>query len=173
MKLTWFGNATFRVHIGGAILVVEPDGSHAAIDRTELVSGADRVVVLADIDSVDSVGWKPRAPLRPMEAEEQNRAPAIVALDADTLVIDADGEAPVVMARAALPPLGKWVEQAVVIMSGGGLAARALALVADRSPRLVVLAGSDAEIDAAFETLRERLDGTGLVALERALAVEV
>jgi hypothetical protein len=36
----------------------------------------------------------------------------------------------------------------------------------------VALAGPEAEIDAAFERVRSRLDGTGLVALEPGLAVE-
>lgn len=173
MKLTWFDDATFRIHIGGAILVVEPEMAGAGIDPAELVSGADRVVCFADLARADSSDWKPRPALRPLDAEEQGRLPELAALSADTLVIDADGEAPVVVARGSLPALGKWVEKSVVIVAGTDLAARVLALIADRSPRLIALAGSDGEVDAAFAALRDRLDGTGLIALERALAVEV
>lgn len=174
MKLTWFGNATFRIHTGGAIVVVAPETALEGIEPAELLSGADRIVGFADGDDfADAEHWKPRAPLRPLEAEEQNRAPQIVALDADSLVIDADGEAPILVARGAAPPLGRWAEQGVIVLAGQELAARADAILARLSPRLIALAGDEAEIDAAFVALRDKLDGTGLVALERALAVEV
>ena len=48
MKLTWFGGTTFRVYVGGKVLVVDAEGVPGGIDRTELVSGADRVFGLAD-----------------------------------------------------------------------------------------------------------------------------
>lgn len=173
MKLTWFGGETFRFHSGGAIVVVEPEGVATGIDPNELVSGADQVVAFADFEPVDSRGWKPRASLRPLDADELHRLPEITAFSADTLVIDADGEAPLVLTRGSLPVMGKWVEQGVVVVAGANLASRVLGLVENRSPRLIALAGSDAAVDAAFAALRDKLDGTGLVALERGLAVEV
>lgn len=174
MKLTWFGNATFRIHTGGAIVVVAPETALEGVEQAELLSGADKVVGFAEGDAfADTAQWKPRPPLRPLEAEEQNRAPEIVALDVDTLVIDADGEAPILVARGAVPPLGRWAEQGVIVLAGQALAARADAVLAHLSPRLIALAGDETEIDAAFEIVRERLNGTGLIAIERALAVEV
>lgn len=171
MKLTWFGASTFRIHAGGAIVVVEPEAAGAGIDRTELVSGADQIVAFGDRTVL--AGWKPRAPLRPLEVDEQNRAPDVVALDGDTLVIDADGEAPVVVARGALPKLGKWADRAVFVLAGQALAGRLQGLLEEASPRLLALAGEDGELETAFAAARGKLDGTGMIALEHALAVEV
>jgi hypothetical protein len=174
MKLTWFGSSAFRVHSGGAIVVVEPDAAGASFDRAELVSGADQVVGFGESGmTLASVGWKPRAPLRPLEVEEQNRAPDIVALDADTLIVDADGEAPVVVVRGDMPQLGKWADRAIFVLAGAGLKSRAEGLLERASPRLIALAGDEAEVEQAFLALRDKLDGTGMIALERALAVEV
>ncbi|MCR6634819.1 hypothetical protein [Devosia sp.] len=47
MKLTWFGDDTFRIHAAGAIVVVEGEGALPGVDRAELVSGADLVVAFA------------------------------------------------------------------------------------------------------------------------------
>jgi hypothetical protein len=60
-----------------------------------------------------------------------------------------------------------------VVLIGEGLAGRGCKLLERAAPRLIALAGSESEMDAAFEALRDRLDGTGLIALERGLAVEV
>lgn len=45
MKLTWFGGATVRIHIGGSRSVCNPAAIGGA-DPDELVSGADRVFAL-------------------------------------------------------------------------------------------------------------------------------
>lgn len=174
MKLTWFGASTFRIHAGGAIVVVEPEAVGAGIDPAELVSGADLVVGFGQGEvPTDSAAWKPRAPLRPLEADEQNRAPEIFALTADCLVVDADGEAPLVIACGTVPSLGKWADKAVFVLSGPVPAEQGEALLERVSPRLVAVAGDEAAVDDAFSRLRDKLDGTGMIALERALAVEV
>lgn len=171
MKLTWFGNGTFRIHAGGSILVVEGDGALVGVGRAELVSGADRVVAFQAIEVV--ADWKPRVPLRMLEADEAMRRPELVGLGQRALVVDADGEAPLVLARDDIAATGRWLGQAVVVLIGDGLAERGLALLERVVPRLIALAGSEAEVDAAFAALRDHLDGTGLIALERGLAVEV
>ena len=172
MKLTWFGDDTFRIHAAGAMVVVTGLGELPGVDRAELVSGADLVVDFA-VSAVPVGDWKPRPPLKMLEADEVMRAPEVVPLEGDTLVLDSDGEAPLVLARGAPRLSGRWVGQAVIVLSGTDLAARGKTLLEQHAPRLIALAGADADIDAAFESLRGLLDGTGLVALERALAVEV
>ncbi len=60
MKLTWFGGTTMRLHIGGAMLVVDADGAPAQIDHTELLSGADRAFALdEDLPAVDPASSSP------------------------------------------------------------------------------------------------------------------
>lgn len=173
MKLTWFGNDTFRIHAAGAIVVVEGETPPPGVERAELVSGADTVVGFGGGTAVGNVDWKPRAPLRMLDVDEQMRKPEVIGLGSGVLVIDSDGEAPLVLAHGDIVATGRWVGQAVVVLIGEGLAERGGALLERQGPRLMALAGSDAEVDTAFIALRDHLDGTGLVALERGLAVEV
>lgn len=173
MKLTWFGNDTFRIHAAGAIVVVEGEDGPPGVERTELLSGADIVVAFADIVIRTDAAWKPRAPLRMLEVDEAMRRPEIVGLGQGTLVIDADGETPLVLARSDFVAAGRWLGQAVVVLVGERLAERGEALLERAAPRLVALAGDESAGDTAFHALRDRLEGTGLIALERGLAVEV
>lgn len=173
MKLTWFGDDTFRIHAAGAIVVVEGEGALPGVDRAELVSGADLVVPLAELADGKGEDWKPRAPLRMLELDEAMRPPEVVALGRGALVVDADGEVPLVLARDEFAATGRWLGQAVVVLIGEGLAERGGKLLERVAPRLIALAGSELEVDGAFDALRDRLDGTGLIALERGLAVEV
>ncbi|MCR6634818.1 hypothetical protein [Devosia sp.] len=101
------------------------------------------------------------------------RKPEVVGLGQGVLVVDADGEAPLVLAREEFAAVGRWLGQAVVVLIGEGLAERGGKLLERSAPRLVALAGAESEVDAAFDALRDRLDGTGLIALERGMAVEV
>lgn len=173
MKLTWFGDDTFRIHAAGAIVVVEGEGALPGVDRAELVSGADVVVAFAEAVGGAGGDWKPRAPLRMLEVDEAMRQPEVVRLGQGALVVDAGGEAPLVLAQGEFAATGRWLGQAVVVLIGEGLAERGGTLLELAAPRLIALAGSELEVDAAFEVLRDRLDGTGLIALERGLAVEV
>lgn len=173
MKLTWFGDCTFRVHAGGSVVVVEGRADLPGVERAELESGVDRVVTFDGPVVTTADTWKPRAPLRILEADEAMRAPDVVALGQGVLVIDADGEAPLVLASCAFSATGRWLGQAVIVLAGDGLAARGSALLESFAPRLIALAGTESEVDAAFGAMRDRLDGTGLIALEPGLAVEV
>src|SRR5215217_5508288 len=69
MKLTWFGSDTFRIHAAGAMVVVSGAGELPGVDRAELVSGADLVVDF-DQDTNAIPDWKPRPPLKMLEADE-------------------------------------------------------------------------------------------------------
>jgi hypothetical protein len=71
--------------------------------------------------------------------------------------------------------LGRWAEKAVVVVLGETrpLVESAGAVLNEVSPRLMALAGDEADVEMAFEALRERLDGTVLMALERGMAVEI
>ena len=173
MKLTWFGGETFRIHAAGMMIVVKGAGILSGVDPSELVSGADVVVDFAEAANASESEWKPRAALKMLELEEAMRRPEIVGLGQGTMVIDADGEAPLVLTTDGAPVGGRWMVHAVVVLAGANLAQRGLALLERNAPRLIALAGEEPEIDAAFEALRDKLDGTGLVALERGLAVEV
>ena len=174
MKLTWFGGTTVRVHIGGVILVVRPDGAPAAMDRPELLSGADQVLSGGELPKVDLAKWRPRKAGRLLDEVE---APTVEAWStrAGGILIEASGEAPLLLASESVLPLGRWVESSIVALLGGGeqLVALGLALLGQRPPRLLALAGDEAAIDYAMPRLRDHLDGAGLVALEIGMALEV
>lgn len=173
MKLTWFSGSTFRIQIGGQVVVLNAQDVPEGIDRSELVSGADRVVATGEgVATVDASLWRPRPAERLLDAGETLRPVEIWSVGASGLLIDGDDDRPLLLAAGDVPALGRWVDKAVVVLMGGGLADRAEGLLAAASPSLVALAGPEAEIDAAFERVRSRLDGTGLVALEPGLAVE-
>lgn len=177
MKLTWFGGTTLRIHIGGAILVVDAERAPRGIDAAELVSGADAVVSASGVGRPegDTATWKPRKV--PRIVDETAELPAVETWSAGrgALLVDAVGEPPLLLVSGDVPPLGRWAESAVVALfgDGAGLARMGLAVLADTPPRLLALAGDEAAIDEAISALREALDGTGLVSLEAGLAVEV
>jgi hypothetical protein len=177
MKLTWFGGTTIRIHIGGAILVVEPEGAPAGIDAAELVSGADRVIERfgGALPEMDAATWKPRQPQRLVDEEGSPAAVDAWLVDRGVVLVEAVGEPPLLLVAGFVPPLGRWAESAVVVVFGeaGDLVGGSDAVLAERAPRLIALAGNEAAIDAAIPALRDALDGTGLVSLEAGLALEI
>lgn len=177
MKLTWFGGTTIRVHIGGAILVVDAAGAPEGIDAAELVSGADVVIAGfgAELQATDAARWRPRKPSRLLD--EGDAPPAVEAWSAGpgAVLIDAVGEPPLLLVAGDVPVLGRWMEIAVVTLfgDGAGLTALGQGVLEDTPPRLLALAGDEAAIDLAIPALRDRLDGSGLVALETGMALEI
>ena len=169
MKLTWFGGTTVRIHIGGRILVADPAGING-VDPGELVSGADRVFTLdAGLEMVDPAVWQPgRAGTMLDEAPEV----AVFGMTGGALVSVA-GEPPLVLARAALPKIGRWGRDAVVVVFGDAADALAGDVLDAVGPKLIAIAAPEAAVDRAFAALSGRLDGTGLTSLEAGLALEV
>lgn len=173
MKLTWFGGSTFRIQIGGHVLVVDPEAAPDGIDRSELVSGAGLVVPLREGGRpVDPQSWRPRAAERLLDAGDAVRPLQVWSVVGSGLLIDGDDDRPLLLAAEDVPRLGRWADKAVIVLAGVDLADRAERLLAAASPALVALAGSDAEVVATLDRVRDRLDGTGLIALEPGLAVE-
>jgi hypothetical protein len=176
MKLTWFGGTTMRIHIGGKILVLDADGAPAGIDRTELVSGADIVLALAglaDIDAVEPASWTPRkagALIDEVEAPE-----VLVHRLGPSLVVDAVGERPLLLATHEVERMGRWTWGAVVVVVGAPEALPDIAAnVLERlGPKLIAVAGPDTAVDQVILRIQNRLDGTGFMALEAGLALEV
>ncbi|WP_193336007.1 hypothetical protein [Devosia beringensis] len=177
MKLTWFGGTTLRIYIGGMIVVLDPAGAPAGIDAAELVAGADSVVADfgAGLPAVETASWKPQKPARPLDDDSDAPVVNCWSAGADAVLVDAMGEAPLLLVRGAVPALGRWADGAVVVLfgDGAGLAAIGLAVLAQRAPRLLALAGDEAAVDMAIAILREGLDGSSLVALEAGLALEI
>jgi hypothetical protein len=169
MKLTWFGGRTLRVHIGGKIVVFGATGTPTGVDRTEVVSGADRLFEYENEPywDADPLRWRPR---RHSPLKETDESPVMVYyLDFGTLLVDAIGEAPLVL-MGTLSSAGRWSSEAAVVAFSEGAAINAIEAMA---PRLIALALPEGEADAVFNRLRDRLSDTALVALEPGMALEV
>jgi len=172
MKLTWFGGTTFRIHIGGKVLVVDAEGAPGGIDRTELVSGADRVLELGETLPDAGPRWAPR---KVGALIEEGELPEVLVfrLNENAVLVEAVGEAPLVLATGEVPEARRWGREAVVIVAGRDLPGTARSVVNEIGPRLIALAGGEHAIEATIEAVRDLLDGTGLMAMEPALALEV
>lgn len=173
MKLTWFGGTTIRIHIGGEVLVLDADQPPAGIDRSELVSGADRILAISDaFPAVDPAAWRPRSIGRAIDG---TGAPPVrvVRIGASSILIDATGESPLVLVTGAPPPRpGRWAGAAVVVLFEP-TGPDAITVLDGFQPRLIALAASEATIGAVIADLRDRLEETGLVALEPGMALEI
>ncbi|WP_421760031.1 hypothetical protein [Devosia sp.] len=169
MKLTWFGGTTLRIYIGGSILVSDPAGI-SGVATEELVGGADATFeVAAPGPVVDLKGWQPRRAGSVLE-DSPLELPRTFLAEGGVVVVDAMGEPPLLLVTGDVPAAGRWGRDAVVVAFGQRAAEAALAAL---GPRLIAVAGDDADVERTFAALRDRLDGTALVALEKALALEV
>lgn len=169
MKLTWFGGSTLRIYIGGSILVSDPAGV-SGVAMEELVGGADATFeVAAPGPVVDLKVWQPRRVGSVLE-DSPLELPRTFLAEGGAAVVDAVGEPPLLLVTGNVTPAGRWGRDAVVVAFGQVAAEAALTAL---GPRLIAVAGDDAEVERTFAALRDRLDGTALVALEKALALEV
>lgn len=171
MKLTWFGGSTIRIHIGGKILVADPSGM-GGVDPEELVSGADATFALdGSLPEIDPVLWQPGRPGTMLDEDVLGEV-TTHGLEGGALIA-AIGEAPLLLLSQRVPKAGRWARDSVVVVfgdDGDRLAAEALDAF---GPRLIAVAGTDPVVERTFAALRDRLDGTALVALEVGMALEV
>ena len=177
MKLTWFGGTTMRVHIGGAMLVIDAEGAPAGIDRTELVSGADRQMSFGDLaalEAVDPARWAPRKAAALID-ESEVPAVAVYRAGETAILVDAVGEQPLLIVTDEIERMGRWAGNAVVVVAGAPEALPELAAnVLERlGPKLIAVAGPEDALDAVILRVKDLLDGAGLMALEPGLALEV
>ncbi|RYE88056.1 MAG: hypothetical protein EOP19_02520 [Hyphomicrobiales bacterium] len=155
------------------MLVVDADAAPATIDRTELLSGADWAFGLWDDLPEAGAKWAPRKVGALIDAAAELPDVLVHRLADAAVLIEAVGEPPLVIATGAVPETGRWAREAVVIVAGNQVSATALSVVNELAPRLVAVAGGENAIEETIEALRDLLDGTGLMAMERALALEV
>lgn len=171
MKLTWFGGATFRVHAGGRVVVVDAEKAPGGIERAELLSGADRAFEMEDSLPPAGENWAPRK-VGALIDEAELPDVLVFRLGEGAVLIEAVGEAPLVIATGKVDQAGRWGREAVVVVAGKNLPATALSVLNEMGPRLMALAGGENAVDETIESVRDLLAGTGLMAMEPALALE-
>jgi len=175
MKLTWFGDTAIRIYIGGQIFVVDPQLAPRGVDQAELAAGAERVLQLAGEDGAETIdpgGWRPQKAPRMIDEGAGLPPVRLYRIGPQALLIDAVGEAPLVLVGSEDIGFGRWADGAVMVLFGAGRKAAERLLDAAR-PKLIALAGNEQAIESTVAAIRDRLDGAGLVALEPGLAVEV
>ena len=180
MKLTWFGGTTVRMHVGGRILVVDPQAAPFAIDRNEIVSGADRVFTLIgdhrDLPGLDPEKWRPRKAVRFMDEAAHSPVVHVYRIAPECALVDAIGEPQIILISGELlPRFGRWADDGVAVLFGDtdAMIAAGDALFAASRPRLLALATGDEAATTVIAALRDVLGDTGLMTLEPALALEV
>ncbi|GHA12446.1 hypothetical protein GCM10007989_03620 [Devosia pacifica] len=176
MKLTWFGGTTLRLHIGGEVIVTDADGAEHGIERTELLGAADRELPLKAPRSLAVANLKNWRPARRGSALEDDTAPDVQLFDAGgAILIDAPGEKTLLIVTGDVEAPGRWILDAVVVLFGDGeaLMRRGRGLLGTLPPKVLVLAGEAGDVEAAFADLRELLEDTALLAMEKGLALEI
>lgn len=170
MKLTWFGGTTLRIHIGGEVLVCGAPGQAGGLPWAEVTSGAGSVFGLSGaFPDLDPALWRPR---RPTPLQETGPTPVLLhRLGTGSVLVDAVGEPPLLLLTEAPDIHARWAGDAVALVFDPRLAAGVLDAL---HPRLMVIAGEGGRQGAdPFAELADRLSGTGLVALEKGLGLEV
>jgi len=168
VKLTWFGGATVRIHIGGSILVADPAGI-SGVDPDELVSGADQVFATSQLEPVDAAKWQPARAGTMLDVV----APVQVFGMPGGAIVSAQGEAPLLLVSGEPERVGRWGRDAIVVVFGEEADALAASVLEQIGPQLIAVAAAEGVVDRAFAALRSRLDGTGLTSLEAGMALEV
>lgn len=176
MRLTWFGGSTFRLYLGGRIIVTSPERAPADVDRAELVAAADHLIDLGDGVSeypvIDPETWQPRRPERLVEQSGETIV-ELFALAGEGLIVDEAEEGPVIIAPAGLSEWGRFADDAVVVVYGAPQAVtrtvNVLAMAA--RPKLIALA-AEGLTDDQFTTTASAAGASPVQVLERGLALE-
>ncbi len=176
MRLTWFGGSTFRLYLGGRIIVTSPDRAPAGVDHAELVAAADHLVDLEDGISeypvIDPQSWQSRMPERLVDQSGETIV-ELLAVGDEGLIVDEAEEGPVIIAPAGLKGWGRFADDAVVVVYGAPeMVARgvnALAMVA--RPKLIALA-AEGLTDDQFATTASAAGASPVQVLEAGLALE-
>ena len=174
MKLTWFAASCFRLHIGGQIIVTDPDDAPDGVARAELVSGADLVVTLGDshLAPFDADSFRPRRARRPID-DDLADANGLFRFGESGLFVEPSDEPHLILCG----PQAKWgrfADGAVVILCGAfdALVDAVAELSRTARPRLVILAPSAFEA-TDLAALAAAADGTPVQILEPLFALEV
>lgn len=175
MKLVWFARSTFRLHIGGHIVVTNPSEVPDGIDPHELTSGADTVLRLDDntLPPFEKATWSERRPVRPIDADSTAEPPMRLFRFGDAgLFVDPPGEPALILT----PPAADWArfaDGAVVVLAGpfADLVVEATALCRVARPRLVALATGIGEADDLAD-IAGSVAGAAVMVMEPGLALE-
>jgi len=144
MKITWFGGATFRLYIGGKIIVTDADRAPAGVSSHEIAAAADHRIDLSD-GRIDYPYLEPETWRRPRHSlleEPDEEILTLYTLSGEGIFIDEPSEGPLIVTPAGETAWGRFADNAVVVLFGTGdaLTAGATALFTAARPRVLLLA---------------------------------
>jgi hypothetical protein len=178
MKLTWFGGSTFRIHIGGQIIVTDAARAEFPVDVTELRSGADKEIELGgdpgELPAIDAASWRPPRATTVLEEDAAAHGVRIGRIERQGLLLYVAGDSPLLLVGGTIGAVGRWSRDATVVLYGEAVQTpeQAVDLLERLSPKLLLLAAPEPQVEALFAALQARLGETALVALETGMALE-
>lgn len=168
MKLTWFGETTFRIYLGGKIIAVTDGATPTGVDVNEVNAGADLVLDPA-ANSLPEFVAENRKPLRLIDKPE-GEGPRAFSFQGGLALVDL-AEPPVFIVSQPDVVWDRTFDGGVVVLTGPESAAQALAMFAGSRPKLLALALEDIS-DADFASIAAHAGQTTVQLLEPSLALE-
>lgn len=176
MKLTWFGAETFRIYIGGKIVVSDGAGTVKGFDAQELRAGADFMIdaqVRAALPVFAGETWRKPAPVRLFDDREPG--PLDLFSFGNTGLVLADiHDGVLIVAPADSADWGRFADGSVIVFFGDADAciASVKALAFRARPKLIALAIADVD-EKQMQAFASAASGTPMHVLEPGLALEV
>lgn len=173
MKITWFGDAYFRIYFNGHVYVVRDSAVPKAVDERETEAGASQIIHLgeqgSDLSLFDPQKLESRRPRRVID--EGGPKPTHAMSFANGVVLADQDEPPLIVVPATSTVWGDFADGAVIILGPENLMGNATALFAAAKPKLLALA-IDKISDAQFAELAAMCRQTALQVLEPGMALE-
>lgn len=170
MKLTWFGGETFRLYLGGKIVLVRNGPLPPGIDVTEAGAGADQQI---DLSASSLAPFSPdRLTRAPTRLIDQTPAPDLrISAFADGVCLIAPDEPTVFIAPAETAEWGRFADNAVIVLTGVDLAPKARTILTTARPKLLALAVPKIT-DADFTAIAAAAGQSAVQLLEFRMALE-
>lgn len=170
MKLTWLGAESWRIYLGGKIILVHRGATPDEIDAHEAASGAD---VIIDLDKPDLPAFDPgQAQATPQRLIDQTGDPGLrMSRFAAGIFLMASDEPPLFLTPGPIVEWGRYSDDSVVVLASGPLVHQATALFASARPRLVGLAAEEIP-DEDFAAIAAGAGRSAVQLLEPGLALE-
>lgn len=176
MRLTWFGESTFRLYLGGGIFVLDAARAPEGVDAQEVAAAADYNFLLgpglAALSDFNPETWQP-TPAKRLIDEESASAAKVFALGETGVLIDEAEEGPVILTAAGQYEWGRFADDAMVVFFGAPevVAEDALKLLDVARPMMIAMASSGFS-DTHFEEVAQKAGRCALQVLEAGFAIE-
>lgn len=178
MKITWFGRSTFRIYVGGKIVVMNPDDAPAHLVQEELRAGADQTLDLSDLAPLaafDPQSWQKSRPARLVdETDSEPEVLNVWRFGLRDVLIDAPIEETVTFVSNAIESTTPIAIDGVWVIWGDAkdIELSVEKILTNQRPSVIALATTDVT-DTQMQRLAQLANGRTILILEPELALEV